>query len=122
LNDYVASMRQKVGNETLLLVGCGAIIEDTAGRILLQKRRSGSWGVPGGFIEIGETYIEAVKREVLEETGLSIIDPELFGIYSGTQCYGEYPNGDKIFSLQIIFHANVYIGELREEDLECEFV
>jgi len=120
LNHYVASMRQKIGNDTLLLVGCGAIIEDREGRILLQKRRNGGWGVPGGFIELGETFMEAVKREVLEETGLRLGETELFGVYSGEPCFGEYPNGDKIFSLQVIFYSNHYTGELKKEDQEWE--
>ena len=50
------------------------IIED--GRILLVRRGSapalGRWSAPGGAIELGETAIEAVKREVLEETGIEI--------------------------------------------------
>ena len=44
------------------------------GRVLLVKRGIepgfGLWGLPGGFIEAGETPEEAVAREVLEETGL----------------------------------------------------
>ncbi|MGD2102388.1 MAG: NUDIX hydrolase [Acidimicrobiia bacterium] len=57
------------------VVGVGvAIVED--GRILLVKRGSppgqGLWAVPGGKVEIGEHLIETARREVLEETGLTV--------------------------------------------------
>ncbi|MFJ8089233.1 hypothetical protein ACIQ7N_13630 [Lysinibacillus sp. NPDC095746] len=37
MNDYIKMMRQMIGHETLLAIGCGAIIEDDRGRILLQR-------------------------------------------------------------------------------------
>lgn len=39
MNDYIQSMRRLIGQETLITVGCGAIIEDEHGRILLQRRK-----------------------------------------------------------------------------------
>ncbi|MGE6515924.1 NUDIX domain-containing protein [Lysinibacillus sphaericus] len=72
MNDYIKTMRQMIGHETLLTIGCGAIIEDDIGRILLQKRTDNNiWGIPGGILEIGETFEETVKREVFEETNHS---------------------------------------------------
>nr|WP_244297502.1 NUDIX domain-containing protein [Brevibacillus antibioticus] len=41
------------------------------------------WGLPGGLLEIGETFEETVRREVLEVTNLKISQIKLFGIYSG---------------------------------------
>lgn len=55
------------------------IIYDTEGKVLLLHRTytddfmNGTWGFPGGHIDAGETPKEAVEREVLEETGLSIV-------------------------------------------------
>jgi ADP-ribose pyrophosphatase YjhB (NUDIX family) len=84
MNDYIKSMRKLIGHETLLTVGCGAIIVDQCGRILLQRRTDlNVWGIPGGILELGETFEETVKREVLEETNLLIKSVNLFGIYSG---------------------------------------
>lgn len=54
-------------------------------------------------MEIGETFEEAAKRESLEETGLTVRDLELFGNFSSEECFVQYPNGDKVFSVQIIF-------------------
>lgn len=61
------------------LVGIGAVIVDLRGRVLLVKRGTepmkGHWSLPGGLLELGETLVEGIKREVSEETGL-FIEPE----------------------------------------------
>jgi 8-oxo-dGTP diphosphatase len=59
------------------VVACvGAVVLDAAGRLLLIRRghdpHAGLWSVPGGRVEDGETLEQAVRREVLEETGLSV--------------------------------------------------
>lgn len=55
------------------------------GKLLLIRRgvepSKGKWSVPGGSVEWGETLIEAVKREVREETGLEIQVERLAGVY-----------------------------------------
>ena len=58
------------------IVGVGAVALDTAGRVLLIKRRydplAGQWSLPGGMLEIGEPLETGVAREVLEETGMLV--------------------------------------------------
>ncbi|MGE7998351.1 NUDIX hydrolase [Lysinibacillus sp. NPDC093190] len=121
MNDYIKTMRQLIGHETLLTIGCGAIIEDDRGRILLQKRIDGDiWGIPGGILEIGETFEETVKREVFEETNLILNNMTLFGLYSGKNGFAEYSNGDKVFSVQIIFYSSDYKGTLQINDESSE--
>ncbi|MCS7113956.1 MAG: NUDIX hydrolase [Nitrososphaerota archaeon] len=65
------------------VVGVGAIIVCN-GKILLEKRRSdpgrGKWSVPGGIVELGESPENAVVREVKEETGLEVDNPELVDV------------------------------------------
>ncbi|MBF8188578.1 NUDIX domain-containing protein [Nonomuraea sp. K274] len=58
-------------------VNCvGAIIFDASDRLLLIKRGHppgmGLWSIPGGRLEPGETDAAALRREVLEETGLRV--------------------------------------------------
>ncbi|MBI4969427.1 MAG: NUDIX hydrolase [Rhodospirillales bacterium] len=57
------------------LVGVGAVIWRDGQVLLIQRGqppRQGSWSLPGGLQHLGETVEEAVLREVLEETGLSV--------------------------------------------------
>ena len=52
-------------------------------RILLQNRIKDDWKgytLPGGHVEPGESFVDAVVREMKEETGLDIISPKLVGI------------------------------------------
>ncbi|MGC5014733.1 NUDIX hydrolase [Streptosporangium sp. DT93] len=65
-------------------VNCvGAIVVDGSGRMLLVRRGrppgEGLWSIPGGRVEPGESDPEAVTREVLEETGLSVVPGPLAG-------------------------------------------
>lgn len=57
------------------------------GKILLTKRGrepfKGWWDFPGGFMEKGETPEEAIRREIKEETGLTVKAEKLLGIYPG---------------------------------------
>ncbi len=58
------------------IVGVGAVVLDEDGRVLLVKRAheplKGEWSLPGGAVEIGETLEGALRRELLEETGLAV--------------------------------------------------
>jgi 8-oxo-dGTP diphosphatase len=57
------------------VVGVGAVIV-ADGKVLIVKRahdpRKGEWSLPGGRVELGETLVDALRREIKEETGLEI--------------------------------------------------
>ena len=58
------------------------LIQD-GNRILLQNRVKKDWQgytLPGGHVEPGESFVDAVIREMKEETGLDILNPRLVGI------------------------------------------
>jgi ADP-ribose pyrophosphatase YjhB (NUDIX family) len=63
-------------------VSVAAVIVDDQGRILATQRRDNRhWEAPGGVLELHESIIDGVKREVLEETGLEIEVVRLTGVY-----------------------------------------
>ncbi len=69
------------------IVAGAAIVINDQDEILLVKTYNQGWVFPGGQVEVGENVIDAVKREVMEETGVDIEVGELFCISSNTKKY-----------------------------------
>ncbi len=87
------------------------------GKILLGRRHvdpkkadsalngAGTWTMPGGKLELGETFEEAARREVKEETNINLKKPEVFCV-----------NNDRIKGVQFItvgMYSEVFDGEAR---------
>lgn len=117
--DYIKDLRKVIGHDLIVGVGCGLLLENEKGELLLQKRSdNGQWCIPGGALEPCETYVEAVKREIREEVGINVLNPEFFGLYSGEDRVIHYPNDDVVYSLAVIFRATEYEGVISDEDSE----
>lgn len=117
--NYIGDLRKVIGHDTIMTVGCGVLVENEKGQVLLQKRSdNGQWCVPGGALELGETYKEAAARELREEVGIEVKELQLFGLYSGDDRMITYPNQDVVYSLAVIFKTNKYTGTISDEDSE----
>jgi 8-oxo-dGTP diphosphatase len=95
---------------------CASAVVVHDGRVLLAKRAveplKGYWDIPGGFLEAGEDPEAGAVRELLEETGLSIVPRELLGMWIDR--YGDGP--DSVFTLNIYYLAESPDGEPRAHD------
>jgi ADP-ribose pyrophosphatase YjhB (NUDIX family) len=121
MSDYISDMRKKIGHAPLMCTGCGVIIENEKGQILLQERTdNGKWGLPGGTMNIGEKFVETAVREVYEETGLTVGHLSLFGIYSGKDRIIECPNRDICCVTDIVFITRNFQGELKQSTPEAK--
>ncbi len=118
--NYIEDMRKLIGHETLFTVGCGVIVEEDKCILLQHRTDEDNWCIPGGVMEIGESFEETAKRETFEETGLEVNELELFGIYSGESCFVQYPNKDKVYSVQVIFKARGFKGQLKQKGIESK--
>lgn len=90
--------RLQAGEYHLTVLG---VIKNAEGNYLITKRTAGKawaagwWEVPGGAVLAGESSDTAVRREVLEETGLDVADAA--GGYSFSYCRENPDEGDNYF-------------------------
>lgn len=120
---YIEELRETVGNRPLLLTGVGVGVFNEKGEILLQKNLDGRWGIPGGFMELGESAEEAGRREVLEETGIQTGQMELVTIVSGAQTHTVLNNGHEYYSVTIVYATDdIRGGELKADGVETSEV
>ena len=90
---------------------CVLCLLENGSKILVQNRTKDDWkGVvlPGGHIEPGESVVDAVIREMQEETGLTIQNPRLCGVKQFPGEHGRY--------LVILFKAHEFTGTLRDSE------
>ena len=109
----------------LHIIAAAGIVINEKDEILLIKNVRRGWEFPGGQVEVGENLIDAVRREIAEETGVDAEVGEVFCISSNT---GKYPgyNGVKEIPTKImldfICHAKGGIPRPSEENSETAFV
>lgn len=120
---YIEDLRKIIGHQPLILVGVAVAIVNENEEILLQKRWDGSWGMPGGLMELGESTEETGRREVLEETGLLVGEMELITVFSGKEYFQKLPNGDEFHPISIVyFSKEIKAGILRADGIESNEV
>ncbi|MDK7488633.1 NUDIX hydrolase [Bacillus paranthracis] len=113
---YIEELRKVVGSKPLNLAGVAIAVFNEQGQILLQQRRNGIWGVPGGFVELGESTEEAGRREVFEETGIEIGTLQLISVFSGKEFFVKLPNGDEFYPITIAYLCKDIKGGLLKAD------
>lgn len=69
---------------------------------------------------MGEVVEEAAKREVFEETGLTIHSMRLFGVFSGPDLHHVYPDGNEVDIIDIVFACDDFSGELKRQEDEVD--
>ncbi|MPN10609.1 RNA pyrophosphohydrolase [bioreactor metagenome] len=99
---------------------CGAsVIIYKDNKVLLQQRKDNKcWGYHGGSVEMGEKVEDAARRELLEETGLIANRLELYGVFSGSEQYHMYPDGNEAYIIDIVYLCNDFMGDVHIQESE----
>lgn len=103
---------------TAIRPGVGFVLRDTEGRLLLHERRvGGGWAPPSGAVEPGETVVEALHRELTEETALTATVERMVGVYSDPAYQiVVYPDGRVIHFVTTLFVCRMSGGILAGSD------
>lgn len=118
---YIMDLRKHIGHNPLIGVGATTLVFNDKKELLLNLRTdTNTWGIPGGSMELYETIEETAIRELKEETGICADELELVTVLSGKDFYFEYPNGDKMCNVIVLFKVLNYSGSIKVSDTESK--
>lgn len=120
MDGYLKKIRSMVGHTPIILNSASGALLNGEGKVLLQERTdTGDWGFPGGYLEYGETYQQAVVREFKEDAGITARPVKLLQISDDFQY--EYPNGDQLQPINC-FYLMAYVSghQLSEKTNETQ--
>lgn len=136
--DFILHLRERIGHDELWLTGVTAVVvrgprpavrgdsgerdvgEGNGGQrpevLLVRSADTGRWGPVTGILEPGEAPVDAVVREVAEETGVQSRVVRLSSVLPGDHVL--YPNGDRARFLNLTFRCEAVTTDARVADAE----
>jgi 8-oxo-dGTP pyrophosphatase MutT (NUDIX family) len=116
ISDYMRALRAKVGHDVVLTPSVTGLVFDDAGRLLLARHATADlWAAPGGAVDPDERPVDAVVRELWEETGLHVEPVALAGVFGGPEFRVRYENGDVTAYVISMFECRVLAGSPRPD-------
>ena len=101
-------------------VGLGVIIVNEDGDILIGKRKGShaqKYSIPGGHLDLGETFEQGAIREIKEETNLDILNPKVIAVTNNLETY----KNEGRHYISVVLVVTKYSGELKNTEPEkCE--
>ncbi|WP_129688940.1 NUDIX domain-containing protein [Gottfriedia acidiceleris] len=123
--NYCEGMREKIGNDPLIIVRPSVAILNSEGEILLYRYGVGNWGIPGGILQLNESVEECIKRSVLEDIGLKLNSLSLIGVYSGAEFINKVEgSGDEYHTVAIGYICTDFENEIspdQNQSIEAQF-
>jgi ADP-ribose pyrophosphatase YjhB (NUDIX family) len=84
-------------------VGAAALIEHDGALLLDRRVDPPGWALVAGTVDEEESVVDALRREVAEETGLRVASHELFGVFSDPSRIVRYSDGNTYRTVTIAF-------------------
>jgi 8-oxo-dGTP diphosphatase len=109
--------RPSQGERLAIRPGVAAIIQSERGWLLHRRRVGDGWAPVSGHVEPGETLTDALLREILEETGLTVTVERLISLNSDPDFQiVAYPDGRRVQFVTALFACRVTGGTLQGSD------
>jgi ADP-ribose pyrophosphatase YjhB (NUDIX family) len=115
---FILKLREKIGNDLLLLPGVTGVVLNDAGEILLMQRKDTlQWMPIGGCVEPDEEPSDCILRETFEETAVraeivALVNVDAMGKVT-------YPNGDRVNFVTTTYLLRAFSGEPKPNDDEA---
>ncbi|MBP9817884.1 NUDIX domain-containing protein [Candidatus Shapirobacteria bacterium] len=101
-------------------VGICVVLINKEGKVLVGKRKGShaqKYSIPGGHLELGETFEQCAIREIKEETDLDIVNPKIIGVTNNLETYRE----ERKHYVSVVVLVTEFSGELElMEPEKCE--
>lgn len=112
--------KEQIMNKEQVRVGIGVVIVNEENKVLIGKRINSFapfYSIPGGHIELGETFENAATREIQEETGLIIREPQVIAVTNNLETFKK----ENKHYVSVVLLAKNYEGNLEnKEPHKCE--
>jgi ADP-ribose pyrophosphatase YjhB (NUDIX family) len=93
------------------------VINDTGHILLIRRTDNDNWALPGGAMDLGESLVDAARRETVEETGVQVQITGLVGIYTDPRHVILYTSdGEVRQEFSVVFTARPISGEPTPSD------
>lgn len=112
---YIKRIRALVGHMPLILnCSAGVLLNDKREILLNHRTDNGTWSLPGGYMEYGETFGQTLIREYKEDSGLDVKIVKPLSVFDQGETV--YPNGDVCQTIAMLYQVEQIGGSFAEAD------